>query len=295
MITFQASYTKAQVLCGSTNATTLVQLKEDINIGYKRFNNALSRYFTRRQGFASLAANQQYYQTPVDSIRVGHVSVVWSVNYEVPLQQVRSEEEWRRMNIVPQSGLPTHYFVYGSNQIGLWPKPSQAVTNGLRYVYQPQDIDLTKDDYTTGTVAITSGSTTVTGSSTVWTSALHSDNYLQVTNGTDGNWYEVDTVAGNTSLTLVTPFAGATVSGVTYKLGQLFIFPGEYDDVPVDYALSRYFEAQNNPERAQYHLGRFSQAVDDAVQKYASSSISSVITDENEYLNPWLIPPLPGV
>ena len=298
MISFQAAYTKCQRISGDTTANVLAQFKEDINIGYHRFNASLSRYFTRKQQLINLVASTQAYNLPVDLIKVTSVSAVVSTGFEVPLTQVRSEVEWRRFNILSESSnYITHYFILGNDQIALYPTPSASVTNGLRLIYQPQDVSLTKDDYTTGTVSITTSTTTVTGSGTSWTSASHDGMWLQVTDGSDGNWYEVDSVVSTTSITLAKAYSGPTVSGVAYKLGQMFIFPGEYDDAPVDYALVRYYEAKNNPSRATYHQRRYEDVVNKAVQAYASSSTSNVITDADDadsITNPWLLPPATG-
>lgn len=297
IITFQQAYTKFQQIAGTTTSNDLLYAKQDINIGYKRFNAAIARYFTRKQAFTDLVANQQYYQTPIDAIRVSNVTVTLaSSTLQFPLEQIRDEQEWRNFNIYPYSSTYIkYYFVYGNDQIGLFPIPSTTVTNGLRYVYQPQDVDLSKDDYSTGTVAITNGSVTVTGTSTSWTQAQQGNMQLQVTDGSDGNWYEVLAVNSTTSITLKTPYVGPTVSGATYNMGQIFIFPGEYDDVPVDYALYRFWESRNNPTRAQYHKNNFEQAITDAVNKYASSSLSNVIVGDSDSLNLWFSPPLPGV
>lgn len=296
-ISFQDSYIKAQFITGDSTPTTLTQLKQDINIGYKRFDAAISRYFTRTQKFTNLIAGQKYYQTPIDSIRVTEVSVVLSSGYEYPLQQVRSENDWRLMNIVPNYGsnLIQYYFVYGNDQIGLFPQPAQNVTNGLRFVYQPQDVDLTQDDYITGTATVSATGTAVTGVGTTWTTAMIGRQF-QVTNGSDGQWYEITAVGNATSLTINTPYNGTSVTNANYRISQLFIFPGEYDDVPVDYALARFFEFRNNPNRATYHSLRYTTAVEDALRRYSTSSTSSVITDENT-VSPesiWLWPPQPG-
>lgn len=296
MISFQDAYIKTQFITGDTTSATLTQLKQDINIGYKRFDAAISRYFTRKQKFTNLITGQKYYQVPVDSIRVMEISIVWSTGYEYPLTQVRSEHEWRRMNIVTSvQTLPTHYFVYGNDQVGLFPSPSQTVTNGLRFVYQPQDVDLTADDYSTGTVTVSNTGVSVTGSGTSWTPSMVG-RQLQVTDGTDGQWYEITAVGSSTTLAIKTPYNGPSVAGGAYKIGQVFIFPSEYDDVPIDYALSRFFEFRNNPNRATYHLQKYNEAVSDALRRYASSSTSQVITDESSVFpaNAWLWPPTPG-
>jgi hypothetical protein len=296
MLTFEEAYTKFQTISGSANATDLVQAKQDINVGYKRFNAAIARYFTRKQGFTNLVADQQYYQTPIDAIRISSATYVQAGGtLQFPLEQVRSEDEWREMNIFPySSSYIRYYFVYGNDQIGLFPIPSTTVTNGFRYVYQPQDIDLTKDDYDTGTITITNGSVTVTGSGTSWTQAQMGNMQFQVTDGSDGNWYEILAINSTTSLTLKTPYVGPSVAATTYRLGQMFIFPGEYDDVPVDYALSRFWESRNNIGRAKYHKQNYQDSVTDAIEKYASSSLSNVITGEDDVYNLWFAPPMPG-
>lgn len=299
MISFMDAYIKAQFISGDQTPTTLVQLKQDINIGYKRFDAAISRYFTRKQKFANLVAGQKYYQTPVDSIRVMELSYLQSTGIEFPITQVRSEDDWRRMNIITnyQSNYITNYFVYGNDQIGLFPTPSQSVTNGLRFVYQPQDVDLTQDDYLAGTATVAATGIAVTGTNTTWTTSMIGRQF-QVTDGSDGQWYEITAVTSSTSLTLKTPYNGPSVTNVTYRISQAFIFPTEYDDVPIDYALSRFFEFRNNPNRATYHTQRYTTGVQDALRRYASSSTSSVMTDADNYnvspQNTWLWPPQPS-
>lgn len=295
MITFEDVYIKAQYLSGSTNSADLVQLKQDVNIGYQRFNAAIARYFTRKQLFTDIVANQQYYQVPIDTIKVMTVTVKLSTTYQYPLTQIRDEMEWRNMNIYPYpSNYIWNYFVLGNDQIGLYPIPSTTVSNGLRFVYQPQDVDMTKDDYTTGTASIAVGDVTVTGVGTTW-DQTHVGMQFQITDGTDGNWYEIDSVTNTTTLVIKTPYAGVvSASAAGYRLGQVFIFPGEYDDVPVDYALARFFESRNNATRAQYHKTKYDMAVKDAIEKYSSSSTSNVITGESDGLNLWWAPPIPG-
>lgn len=297
-ISFMDAYQKAQYITGDSTAATLAQLKQDINIGYKRFDAAINRYFTRSQKFADLVTAQKYYQTPVDSIRVMEVSVLLSTGYEYPLEQVRSEHDWRLMNIVPnyQSNLIQFYYVYGNDQIGLFPVPSQTITNGIRFVYQPQDVDLTQDDYLTGTASVVNNGVSVTGTAVTWTTSMIGRQF-QVTDGSDGQWYEITAVPNSTTLTLKTPYNGPSELAATYRISQIFIFPTEYDDTPIDYALSRFFEFRNNPNRATYHMNKYTNSVEDAIRKYSSSSTSHVITDESAIspANIWLWPPQPGV
>jgi len=79
--------------------------------------------------------------------------------------------------------------------------------------------DLTIRAYTTpaGTITLTSGSTSVTGSGTSFTTDVQAGYQIS----TDGvTWYTVSNVGGNTTLTL-TSSATSTVSGSAYKAGAV--------------------------------------------------------------------------
>ena len=293
MLTFQESYQKAQTISGDDSSDTLIYLKSDINTGAHRFNAALNRYFTRRSKTTNIVADQQYYQLPPDCIRPIGLVYNESSTQRIPLIQVKSEEEWRYLNTNNQTGgYVSHYFVRGNDEVGLYPTPSAAVSDGLELYYEVRDKDLSFDDYSTGTLTLTQGSTSVTGASTVFTEAMVG-RALKVTDGTDGFWYKVGGFASSTAITLEEPFIGISGGSKTYKIGETFVFPDEYHDAPVDYALSRYFEMKNNPDRATYHLARYNDALSDAKGRYANSSSSMVITEAVRGYNPFLIPPEP--
>lgn len=74
-----------------------------------------------------------------------------------------------------------------------------------------------------GTVAVTNGSATVTGTSTAFTTAGPSGgslagSWLIFSNDTTQTPYQVLSVASNTSLTLATNYAGSTASGLTAQV-----------------------------------------------------------------------------
>lgn len=69
--------------------------------------------------------------------------------------------------------------------------------------------------YRTGTVAVTNGSATVTGTTTGWASQVLPGDLFTL----DGTrWAEVLSVASNTSLTLATSWGGSTASGQAYAI-----------------------------------------------------------------------------
>jgi hypothetical protein len=75
----------------------------------------------------------------------------------------------------------------------------------------------TVPDYTTGTVSISNGSTSLAGSSTVW-AAVGSAVQYAVNFSNSNDWYFVSTINSNTSITLSTAFQGTNLSGATYIL-----------------------------------------------------------------------------
>ncbi len=289
--------TKFQRQARTSNADVLTQAQEDMNTGYTRFMARFARYFLRKQQFASLVANQGIYQQPVDAIRVDVVSILVTSTYEVPLIQVRSEQEWRYITSYKTlaSNWPEYYMVLGNDKISIWPLPSQSVTNGIRYVYQPQASDLSQADTLSSTVGttvtVTAGSTTVTASGVSFNSDMASLSF-RPTGQTDLTWYEIF-AANSTTLTLKTPYAGVSGSGKAWQIGQLSLLPVEFQDVPIDFALWRYFSANGNEVRAMEHKKYYEDAMSTAEAEYSSSGETLAITGSGyeDAMNIWLAPP----
>lgn len=69
--------------------------------------------------------------------------------------------------------------------------------------------------YKTGSVAVTNGSATVTGTGTGWASQVKAGDLFTLNRD---RFYEVASVASNTSLTLAETYAGSTASGQSYAV-----------------------------------------------------------------------------
>lgn len=296
-ITWTELYTKAQRLSRDNNADTLVQIKQDVNTGYGMFNARFGRYFIRKQQFTSLVAQQQIYQIPIDCIRVMGITTLVTATYQPPVKEIVSEFEWRQITSYPvASNWPTYYFMIGNDLLSLWPVPSQSVTNGLRFYYQPRDHDLSVDDVTstsTGfTVTVTNGTTTVTATGSAFNADMASL-YFQVTGVTDNTWYEIVSATA-TTLTLKTPYVATSGGSKAWRVGQLSILPPEYNDVPMHYALANFFSAAGNEDRSAFHQKKFDYFMDSAEEEYSSSNSSNVITGDELLINVWSVPPIPG-
>lgn len=71
-------------------------------------------------------------------------------------------------------------------------------------------------EYSTGTVSLTQGSATVTGSGTTFTSAMVGRRFRS----SDGTQYTISAYVSGTQVTLSTAYAGSSVSGAAYRIYQ---------------------------------------------------------------------------
>lgn len=85
-------------------------------------------------------------------------------------------------------------------------------------------------EYTTGTVAVTNNSTTVTGTDTLWNTNASAGDYFRI--DTDGNeWYRISTVVSDTSITLASVYRGSNKTGVKYTISDVPDIPDTWHNV----------------------------------------------------------------
>lgn len=225
----------------------------------------------------------QFYDLPNDFDRLISVNMLVGSNLYVP-KEAPTREFWDNLNVTTYtSNYPEWYFIF-NGQIGFWPTPSSADLT-ITYSYDQLVRDLSVADYTTGTVAVTSGSVYVTGSGTTWTIAMIG-RWIQITPSDsatasgDGFWYEVAAVSSTTSLTLTKPYGGATVSGGAYTLGQVSLLPDAYQDMPVYWACHIYYSSvQPEPDRANNFFGIYERMKKSLEDEFSNKSSSPRIRD----------------
>jgi hypothetical protein len=74
--------------------------------------------------------------------------------------------------------------------------------------------------YYVGTATFTNGSTSVAGQGTTWTTTSNPGRYVGalIKNSADGTYYKIASVQNATTLTLTTPYAGATAAAAPYSI-----------------------------------------------------------------------------
>lgn len=75
----------------------------------------------------------------------------------------------------------------------------------------------TNSNYTTGTISVTNGDATVTGSGTSWNTSTNAEvgEYIKLP---DGKWYKIISIASDTSLEVEIEYQGSTSSGQSYTI-----------------------------------------------------------------------------
>lgn len=134
----------------------------------------------------------------------------------------------------------------------------------------------TNANYTTGTVSVTEGSATVTGSSTVWNTSTNatSGEYIKLP---DGKWYKITAIGSDTSLTIETEYLGSTASGQTYVISPWGEVQGKLSSASAPASLIR-----PTPNSIASHVNRVWVSEDNTLR---FSALDTSIDDE--HFNDW--------
>lgn len=264
----------------ASDSTSLAKVKRDINRGATRFMAALGREYNRRSRVTNLVAGTQYYQYPEEALRVSLVKAQQG-GYFPPLDQVPDEEAWAYLNMTSMSGQPTHFFVRGFDEIGLYPIPSANVTTGLEIVFEPKHGYMRADDVTnvtsSTTVTVTNGSQTVTNSGTAFTQSMVGQRF-EITDGTDSRDYRISAFVSTSQITLENYYQGTSGSGKTFRIGEVVDIPEEYEEAPAYFAIYRHHKRRGNDKKAAEALAEFTFMRDEAKDVYGQQTSSQVVS-----------------
>lgn len=235
------SYSTLRALWGSHTRDTA---SANLTLGDQLINDAhrylIDTFFVDERTITdTTVAGTQAYNQPYNYKRmVGVYITIGSTRYM--LKEAPNREFWDKLNYVAYSSdVPEYYFIF-NGQVNVYPTPASS-SNTITYVYKIRVPDLTEADYTTGTVTVTNGSTTVTGSGTTFTAAM-AGRWIRVTAPSgDGDWYEIASFTSTTVLVLKKAYAGTTVSGANYTIGQMPIIAEQFHDLLVFRPAEIYF------------------------------------------------------
>lgn len=296
MLTYTQLYKEAADNCGfssSASSQSLVNAQRHINLALRKFKNASRRYWTRKEVKTNLVANQQYYTFPEDMVRITTVRCT-SGGLTLPVVLVDSEELWNRINLVPSMtvGIPTQGFVRGRNELGLYPIPSDNVTDGLIVSYESRQKDMTTDDLTSATLNVTNNSTSIVASTGTPFNENMVGMWISVTDGSDGNWYQITNYVNSTNLTIENYYQGPTKTGVSCIIASVPDIPEDFHQALVDYACYRYFLKRKDKDTAASYKSLFDESLKDYKAIYATKTTGLTQQDLNPYTyNLFNLPP----
>lgn len=271
MILFGTMCSEVQQDVGDETATTLILIKGWLNKAKNIFNASVRMHVTRDSRTANVVANQQYYQTPRECIRVSGISVDG-----VPMVEIKSEQRWRELNYSDSTGTPTNFFIKGTGEYGLYPIPSEAIASGIEVYFESREKDMTADNYTSGTITVVNGSQTITHSATGFTASMVG-RYLAVTDGTDGFYYKIGTFISTSALGLENVYEGPDGAAKTFIIGESPQIPEEYHESLEDYAKFRWYLRQKDREIAMDFKKLFEADVERAKTEYGPKTTGRVI------------------
>ncbi|MEW6054889.1 MAG: hypothetical protein AB1552_14090 [Nitrospirota bacterium] len=185
-------------------------------------------------GTESYRADEEFYA-------VEHAYYVKSSSEKIPLTLIdlMMDDEITGQDKTTE-GDPAHYFLRG-NTIYLRPVPDANRTNGLEIWAKCYPARMFRN-YSTGTVSVVNGDQTVTGAGTSWSSFLNAYQGAVFGIGTDPTiWYEIGSIANDTSLELLDTYPGPSASAQSYIISDVpDILPAMHSYL-IDYAVARCF------------------------------------------------------
>lgn len=268
-----------------------------INLAIREILGSMDWDFMEKTNTQNTVASQRFYELPGDyeSMINGPYVLIDSTRYtpkEVPNRRfwdnLNRQEDW-------SSDFPEWYFIF-DGQLGLYPKPNTSISNALVIPYKRGFADLSIADYTTGTVdAITNGSTTVAGDSTVWTAPM-AGRFLKVTptnvvaTSGDGLWYEIASRSADVTIALTRNYLGTSLTSAAaaaYIIGQMSPLPETYQILPTLKAAEQYWLPKGDP-RANDFAARYDRLLKQMTKDFGTKTTSPVIDDgtETNIINP---------
>jgi len=272
-----------------TNLTNNTSTEND-TLGLKLVNDAIRYlvgvfFFNEKTVTDVTVASQAGYPVPYNIKQMINVTVlIGSVLYQPT--EIGTRKQYDALNVIPfENNYPQYYYIYNSEML-LWPQPASS-GNTITMHYKERLRDLSVADYTTGTVSVTTNTTTLTGVGTSWTTNM-AGRWIQIpitasdTTSGDNEWYQISSVASATSLTLKNPYTGQTVAGGTYTIGEVPILAEDYQDLPLYRACYVYYTAINqNADKAKYFMGLYDEGYARLEAEFGSKTSGVGLTPTN--------------
>lgn len=169
----------------------------------------------------------------------------------------------------------------GNRLVRLNPPPRTAKI--YPYEYVPRITPMR--EYTTGTVSVTNGSTTVTGSGTLFSTNVVAGSYFRIDTvgqGDSSKWYQIASVNSSVGITLTSAYEDAAESGVEYTISTApSSFPPEFHEFVLYEAVSVAVASAADPN-TQVMIARRADILSRLKKTYKSRRTNSQVKVEDD-------------
>lgn len=282
MLTFYNLYQTYKTITKDDTAANVTLGKLLINDTQKNICGSGSFTFLNDVWYNPSITNQGTYRLPHNYRPSGLVSlyVINGTTKYIPIEEPSVENFDRLSSVVSYSSYPERFNIFG-DYISYYPYPSD--TNWEIYLkYKKQALEMSADDYTTGTISITQNTSLVTGSGTTFTS-LMVGRFLKCP---DGLWYEIAAYNSAISLTLAKTYEGVTFTGSTYTIGEIPIIPDGFQLMLIYPALEHYFMIKGEESRSIFYKNLYDADLRNLKSQFLSDSTQQVIRKSTDFKNP---------
>lgn len=264
--TFSQLIADSQDICIDDTATTYTGLSDTKTFIKREINNTNTYLFNLLKSYKlqpppyteSTVANHNTYSFRPGFAKLTSATIAITSKYIPPMKIVESEDEWNRYQQIPiTSAFPTHIYPM-RDTYGIYPTPQGVYTMTLSGIWIP--LNMTVDDYKTGTIAWTSGSPNIVGTGTTFTASMVG----QWLAGTDsngnvtGNFYRIATFTDTIHIAVDRNVIDTTASGQSFVIGQSPEIPPElHEFIPYRVGAAYYGIRRRNSTVAQKYLNYF--------------------------------------
>ena len=276
MESFQSLYTLAQGATQDQSAATLILLKADLNSAVHILEGELNLPPLEKTRDITTTTSA-IYPFPQDIVRPKELYITIGTTRYPPAIKVPDETTWNMIkSTTATNNVVTHWFSRpGSTQIEIYPAPTSA-GNTITLIYEALSIDMSADDYTTGTITtLANAGTAITFSGTTLTAAMVG-RWIKLP---DNYWYLLDTFTDTTHMAIKQLYQGAAIAAgtETFTIGEMSRLPLQFQRSPVDYAAWKHYkERKRDLVLAKEYKSSWDESLKDA-RSYTNRYVSSIV------------------
>ena len=274
MKSFTQTYTDFLTLSHDSSTANTTLGKSLINTCIKKVLSLSDWTFNKDSKTYASVAQQQDYDPPYNAAKMEYVNVYYGGVWYVP-REVRNGTSWRLLNnVVVYSDIPNYWHISNrTKKWGLFPIPTSTGTV-MKVGFTKKIRDLSVADYVTGTITNIADSTAIVGTLTVWNKRMIG-RYVQITS-TDtilgDYWFEIVDVTDTTHLTVREKIPVA-ITGANYTIAEMIPFPDGFEDIPLWYALSIYYQMREAPVLGREYERMYKEGIEDLERRDSRSAV----------------------